>query len=169
MHFIQFISTTVLNSKKVETDTISYKNGYQEDFSGFRLRSFLLGLFFLSLVGLYVGLESLDFDEKQASFPISEVEVALLNSNRVLKLPNEIILKDNVTCTDLKEGKTYKLTGKLVEKGTEKPILYENNPITSEKYFKAKGSIEKIEMKYNVVKEALTKNVSTETWLEEVK
>ena len=164
MHFIQFISTTVLNNKKLETDTISYKNGYQEDFSGFRLRSFLLGLFFLGLVGLYVGL-----DEKQAIFPISEVEVALLNSNRVLKLPNEIILKDNVTCIDLKEGKTYKLTGKLVEKGTEKPILYESNPITSEKYFKAKGSIEKIEMKYNVVKEALPNHVSVETWLEEVK
>ena len=32
MHFIYFISTTVLNNKKLETDTISYKNGYQEDF-----------------------------------------------------------------------------------------------------------------------------------------
>lgn len=128
-----------------------------------------MGLFFLGLVGLYVGLEYLDFDEKQASFPISEVEVALLNSNRVLKLPNEIIIEDNVTCIDLKEGNIYKLTGKLVEKGTEKPILYESNSIISEKYFKAKGSIEKIEMKYNAVKEALPENVSVETWLEEVK
>lgn len=169
MHFIQFISMEELNNKKSETDTIRYKNGYQEDFSDFRLRSFLLGLFFLGLVGLYVGLEYLDFDEKQASFPISEVEVALLNSNRVLKLPNEIIIEDNVTCTDLKEGKTYKLTGKLVEQGTKKPILYKSNPITSEKYFKAKGFNEEIKMKYNVVKEALPENVSVETWIEEVK
>lgn len=169
MHFIQFIQTAIINHRNKDMDIISSegKNGYYEDFSGFRSRSILVSLFFLGLVGLYVGLEFLDFEEKQASFPISEVEVVLLNSGKVLALPNEGTITDNVSVKGLEEGKIYKLEGKLIESKSGETIYYKNKPITSEKYFRYKGSNETIDLEYTVDREELPENISTVTELRE--
>ena len=89
-----------------------------------------------------------DIDDAEQTVALPKVETKALGNDAEINIINpdkESVIKDTVEYTNLLEGRTYTVKGKVMDKATGKALVVDGKEITAEKEFtadKADGSIE---------------------------